>query len=521
MKKKFGMMVSFLSVLVAVFILIYTLMNSIPATAQSSAFANNLPAGYTVYPGGLIMSKSCSCSSASITGAPAPPPPCNTTPCFGSSYTRYGWIVAKDANINSRFCLDLLQVSQLPVPPCFQLDGDDAIVISGNMAPVKDISFYSYTFYQSFKYNPQFTNNYGATAASINLNLNKANLKMGNQGKYVVIVTANTTTLNVVKQALREIGTPDSIMNTYLVPAQFTNVGINYYPDQLSLLLRLTSQSTEERQQVDDFSALEEPAAADPATKVIIIKGPGLQGDVTEASLPKWEDQLRSTPIEYTLELDQKLAQLEQNVVNSYLQQGYRLKTNGSQEIRLTQDLIHVEPAECIGEPKYCAYDAPDAIYTAFPCDFAPGPVPTLGCNVQIGRNSDDVLMLLGVEHSLVGATGAANVLGVKPLAAYISFESRQALGSNDSGFSFVGAYTRYSANQYIQGKDVNKLYAVKIARNCDNQLFCAAIPFKQDTPEAVGFHLLGRIYLDKNTGTAPNPANLVPARLLWFTKNQ
>src|SRR3712207_7692129 len=37
-------------------------------------------------------------------------------------------------------------------------------------------------------------------------------------------------------------------------------------------------------------------------------------------------------------------------------------------------------------------------------------------CNIQLGANSNDVLMLLGVNHSLVGD---------KTLAAYISQESR------------------------------------------------------------------------------------------------
>ena len=493
-------LISLLTVTIAVFILLFGLLS--PNKAESATFSENLPAGYTAYPGQLVMGKSCSCATGTISGAPAPPPPCETDPCFGSSRTRYGSIATNIEGIYSPFCQEQYQAG-FTVPPCFQLDGDDAMLISGSLSTVQGLSFYSFTLYQSFTYNSDFDSNYAATAASVNLSLNNANLKMGGDGKYVVIVTANTNTLNVVKKALRDSGVPDSIVNPYLVPASMTNVGSSDYPDQLSFIARFTAESQAEKQQIENF--VQQGA---PATKVAFIKGPGINGDVSVANLPKWEDKLVPNSVEYTRKLDQKQTMLEQAVTNSYTQKGYSLKA------RLTQNMIHVDPAACISTPEYCAYDSPDALYSAFPCDFAPGPVDTLGCTIRLEKDSQDVLMLLGVDHSLF-----VN----KTLAAYLSFESKEDTGSLDGTFSFVGLYTQGSAQQYIASHNSANLYAVKIARSCGSgELYCAAVPYLGDTgtPEKTGFFILGRTYLGKLTATAPNPGNLVPATLLWFTKS-
>jgi hypothetical protein len=109
---------------------------------------------------------------------------------FGSSSTRYGWITTDVADINSTYCIEKIQAGK-GVPPCFQLDGDDALLISGNMSAVKDLTYYSFTAYQSFTYDSRFSDNYAPTGASVNLGLNKTNLKMGGDGKYILILTAS------------------------------------------------------------------------------------------------------------------------------------------------------------------------------------------------------------------------------------------------------------------------------------------------------------------------------------------
>lgn len=489
---------SILAFVLALFVVISGVFYARTTTAQSS-FIGSLPPGYATYPGQLAMGKSCSCATGGISGAPAPAPPCATTVCFGSSSTRYGFILTRTEGINSTAC-DQIRLKTPSLPPCFQLDGDDAVVISGSMSPLQDSSYYGFTLYQSLIYNSNYRSNYAAIQSSVSLNLNKANLKIGTNGKYVLIFTANTRTLNVIKRSLQSIGVPNAIINHYPVPASVANLGKVDYPNQLTLQLRLTSQSPEEKQQVNTF--VQQTA---PETKVLFIKGPGQNGDITFDNIPKWEDTLRSNTIEYKTGLDRQLEILEKSVTNTYARQGYSIKA------RLTESLLHVDPKECIASAIGCVYDSPDALYSSFPCDFSPSDLRSGNCFIQLEQTSDDVLMLLGVNHTLVGD---------KTLAAYFSDESRTGAGSKDGTFSFVGLYTKGSAQQYWPRSKGENLYAVKITRDCGDAPYCASAPFLGEASDKTGFYIVGRTYLDKVTASGPNPANLIPAVLLWFSKN-
>jgi hypothetical protein len=483
----------------SLFIVISSVFYSRTTTAQAS-FVGSLPPGYTSYPGQLAMGKSCSCATGGISGAPAPAPACGTAVCYGSSSTRYGFISTKAEGINSRACKEL-STRKVILPPCFQLDGDDAIVISGSMSPVQNLSYYGFTLYQSLTSNSNFPSNFAAIQSSVGANLNSANFKLGSNGKYIVIFTASNNTLNVIKRTLNSIGVPNAIINHYPVPASVANVGKVDYPDQLTLQLRLTAQSPEEKQQVNTF--VQETA---PETKVIYIKGPGEDGDITFDDIPKWEDTLRSNPIEYEIGLDRQLATLERSVTNTYARKGYGVKA------RLTESVIHVDTKECRDTASVgCVYDSPDAIYSSFPCDFSPAYIRNKNCYIKLEQNSDDVLMLLGVNHTLVGD---------KTLAAYFANESKIGIASKDGTFSFVGLYTEGSAKQYWPRSKGDNLYAVKITRDCGDSPYCAAVPFLGNPSSKTGFYIVGRTYLDKATASSPNPANLIPAVLLWFSKS-
>lgn len=70
----------------------------------------NLPPGYQVNSGSLVVGQSCSCASFGLPGAP-PPPPCSETGtedklCFGSSNTRYAWAYTNVAGINGQKCVE-------------------------------------------------------------------------------------------------------------------------------------------------------------------------------------------------------------------------------------------------------------------------------------------------------------------------------------------------------------------------------------------------------------------------------
>lgn len=472
--------------------------------AANSTFQENLPPGYQVNSGSLVVGQSCSCASFGLPGAPPPPPPCSETGtedelCFGSSNTRYAWAYTNVAGINGQECVEK-QNEDYTIGPCFQLDGDDAVVIYGKTP--EQITYYSMTLYNSLSYS-QSLGDYAVTMASINLDLNNRNLKTASSlpfnSNYAVIITSNTGTLKAVKSALIKSGIPDKAINSYLFPAKYANAATSANPEQLSFLFRLTTQTPQEKQRVNTF--VEQTA---PATKVAFIKAPGTTGDVTDSSLKRWEDNLRTDTTEYQQQLDKKLDSLQANVVNYYQQQGYTLKYN------LTEKMKHSEPIECITNFTSCAYDSPNALYTTFPCDFSSFPITALGCGIRL--EDGDFLMLVGVDHTTVVTDSN------KGLATYFSYESK---GSVDGEtFSFVGLYTQGSANRFLSSVDAANLYAIRInPYSCDNDPYCV-IAFSKGTPQDNPFFFIGRVYLDKVTATGPNPANLIPARLLWFTKS-
>lgn len=499
MKRRLKQIIALLAGTLTLVLLVYLPFHPQPTTAQTS-FIGSLPTGYTAYPGTLAVGKYCTCSTVGITGAPPGPPPCETDNCFGSSSSRYAWVKTSTAGIRGRFC-DQARLTNKSIPPCFQLDGDDALVISGSMSPIQNLPYYSFTTYQTLSYNEASETKYTRIQSSVNLGFNNINLRQGANGKYVLIVAASTNTINVVKQALLRTGVPDAITNSYLIPASVANVGTSSYPEQLSLLLRLTGQSEAEKQQLNTFIQ-----QTIPATTVFFIKGPGTTGNVTFANLPKWEDTIRANSLEYRLGLDQRLAELERNVRIKYAKQGYKLKA------RIPESLLHVEPNECRTTFKTCVYDSPDAVYSSFPCEFSPSPVRNGNCQITLAKNSDDVVMWLGVDHTLVGS---------KNQAAFWSGESQAFKGGTDGTFAFIGLYAQGSAKQYLPRTKANSLYAVKITRNCGKEQYCTPIQYiERERNAKTGFIVVGRTYLDKLTGSGPSPANLVPSALLWFTKN-
>ena len=500
MRTHLSKLVAFLTSTIALLVFLYIGLYANTTLAETS-FISNLPAGYQTYPGRFIIGKSCSCSSVGLSGAPPGPPPCETSFCFGSSYTRYGWIATNAEGIRATYC-DQAKQEGRPIPPCFMLDGDDAVVISGSMSPVQDLTYYSFTLYQTFTYDPNYPqSNYAGIEASVNLPLNKVNLKVGSNGKYAVIITANTRTLTLVKQALRASGVPDAITNTYLVPASITTASTMNYPDALAFSIRLTSQSESEKQKLNTFVQ-----QTIPNTAVIFIKGPGIGGDVTFDDLPKWEETLQANYVEYTTGLDQNLKVLERAITRKYTQQGYSLKA------RLPEKLLHINADACRTYHGRCVFDTPDAVYSSFSCDFAPIRRND-NCVINLQQNNKDIVMILGIDHTRVGN---------QTLSAYFSGESQITSGSKDGTFSYIGLYTQGSASQYVPRKTARNLYALKIARDCGSELYCAAIPYLdlEGTQNKTGFYIVGRNYLDKATGSGPNPANLVPGVLLWFTKS-
>lgn len=83
-------------------------------------------------------------------------------------------------------------------------------------------------------------------------------------------------------------------------------------------------------------------------------------------------------------------------------------------------------------------------------------------------------------------------------------------------------SYYSFTMNEFARNHD--DFFVISVARDCNGEPYCLEIPYESQ-PGAPGLgrselvKLTTRIYLDPIMGTAPNPANFVPARLFWLQK--
>jgi hypothetical protein len=244
----------------------------------------------------------------------------------------------------------------------------------------------------------------------------------------------------------------------------------------------------------------------EPIIKASFVKAPGIDGNVFE--VPTWEDTLRPDDVGLTSYYTQKVDQLQQNVVNTYLQQGYSLN-----EV-LTEEMEHSDPNLKRQEDKFGAYDAPDALYTYFRGGSVNSQPPVdIGSLIEF-QSEDDFLIIIGADPTMMGNSD---------LATYWSYQSKPYL-NNPETFAFTGLHTKGSALQYTNPELAEHLFAVKIKPSNEfggGQQYTVNIPYDNVQSLSQAFGIVGRIYLDPLTTSAPNPANLIRSRILWFTQNQ
>jgi hypothetical protein len=499
----------------------YGLSNS----SGGGSFIGNLPVGYQAFSGTLIRTDDFTTAvEGGIYGAPPPETASGDAVSFGNPITRYAWAYTPQPGIGYDY---RPQESGFQIPPSFQLDGDDALVLFGRTSP--SISYMSLNLYNTLRPRSDGAegkvDGYMYSGSSIGLGLNQTNLRTTKDNgeapfnnQFALIVTSNITTRDQIQASLIRTGIPGTIINSYLFPENFADVGKTEKPNQLSFLLRYTFQTESERQIIDQYMenipAIRNPVdfdeytlqsygsnVANPVINVAFVKGPKQNGDVT--TIPNWTDTLRDNPVE--LSLGSNLDTLQQSVLNTYAQQGYTLKQALNEEIR------HVDSDVTRATDQFGAYDSPDANYTFFR---GGEENPVLGSIIRF-ESDDDILIMIGADHTITGDNTNAT---------HWSYESKPVVLSNPKTFSFTNYYTTNSAAQFVSPEVAQDLFAVKIARSNifgGGQPYTVNIPVDSGTtPQQNQFVVLGRVYLDKITGSGPNPANLLPSRILWLTKS-
>jgi hypothetical protein len=227
----------------------YGLSNS----SGGGSFIGNLPVGYQAFSGTLIRTDDFTTAvEGGIYGAPPPETASGDAVSFGNPITRYAWAYTPQPGIGYDY---RPQESGFQIPPSFQLDGDDALVLFGRTSP--SISYMSLNLYNTLRPRSDGAegkvDGYMYSGSSIGLGLNQTNLRTTKDNgeapfnnQFALIVTSNITTRDQIQASLIRTGIPGTIINSYLFPENFADVGKTEKPNQLSFLLRYTFQTESE-----------------------------------------------------------------------------------------------------------------------------------------------------------------------------------------------------------------------------------------------------------------------------------
>lgn len=387
----------------------------------------------------------------------------------------------------------------------FQLDGDAVIALYGVTPP--PITYYSFTMNEFSRHEPS-SGRYVETNSSIALSINNVNLRSA-EGRpfdagFVLLVAAKRSAVLQAKTFFLRQGVPEHAINTLLIPHRFTRQSSDF-PPRLNLLTRLTYRTEMEKSVVDSYSQ-RTPAAMN----ALFFKGPGQAGDVEDTDLPKWEDLLRDDRSEYAGTTPAELELLNARVMQHYAARGFRVKNEGPDGLR------HIDPdRDCRDLWSTCNYDAPDATYGGFYCETdVPGKAATRRCSGFMPGN-DDRAIVVGVNH---------HRFGQDQLMTYFNYSVTR-LTDLQGVVTLADLDVAGSAAPFLPDLPNHADYFVlTVARDCGGEPFCMEVPY-EDAPDAPGLPKFGaveisvRLYLDKITGTAPNPQNFLPGRVYWLTR--
>lgn len=360
----------------------------------------------------------------------------------------------------------------------FPMSGNDALVLYGRA--LSTAKYFNFIINQADRSDGEGGRE--LTESSLGLGINSSTLKTYSGdpfgGFFWMIVTANTASAAVIKNALIAIGYTEDGINEYLFHRDFANGYLGEDADRLNFFYRIAHANEEE---VIAYSATS-------PVKAILFKGlSSAVGDVE--TMDEW------VPRSDSVELDQleNLRTLITKIVTHYWPE------HEMPDLIFPESLLHLDPFLCRGEvahPELCHYDNPDALYINF--------TTVEGQPIRPLLDEDDFIILAGINHNYYQLTNYFSYFLYRDIDLY--------------GFTgFMDDDMIGSAQQYWALAD-DSFFAYKIAFNCLGDPWCHEIPTGEWGIEpGEQFLISGRILLDPVSKTGPDPDNFVPTAMLYY----
>lgn len=159
-----------------------------------------------------------------------------------------------------------------------------------------------------------------------------------------------------------------------------------------------------------------------------------------------------------------------------------------------------LDPETCLRSLTNCLGEVSDTTYAAGPRSVARGGEP-----LRLSEEPSEYFIAYGVNHEASGKATYANLV--------VQNQARQA-GVAD----FTSRQMARSAERYLPGHpDADKLFAVKVARACQQEPYCIEVPTSfpgVGLDESLLF--VFRAYLEPGRSVASAPSELLTERVLY-----
>jgi hypothetical protein len=389
------------------------------------------------------------------------------------------------------------EVPQLPgqaapslVPYSFRLRGNEAVVLLGPTPPPCD--YYSYVCFLFNRYEQGWgPAGYHKILSSLGDPLNRFTMKAGPVSfsqNTVLIFTPDRNTAKAVWKAARAVGFSPGVINTFVIPHSLykTNNSLDKTTDELIIAQRtaLWKDGTK-----DGSGYLDSPGV------VVFRVTPPARSTADPFPVPK--QRVRGTGVT-EFNLIPAVDALREAILAHY-------SGLSAQEI-LTDQAVPESPL-AIQTMTNTLGDSRDAVYLLAQDTF------------KLSNDPNDFLIVYGVNHekSRKAVYQNVNIYRAFKLCGVASAFSH--CNGNPSCVSLEGAAGHYFSGP--SGVDVDKLYALKVARNCGGDPRCLQIPtggcgegaeINDDLIAAV------RAYVDPKTKIGPNYTELLFDRIIHFT---
>jgi hypothetical protein len=378
--------------------------------------------------------------------------------------------------------------AETDLPFLFRIRRNEAVVLVGPTPPPCD--YFSYVCLLFSRYDKGWgPNDTRKIFSSLGDPLNRFILKTGGgdfDQDIVLVFTSDKKTNDAIKKAAMDAGFPKSVFNTFVIPSSLlrTNHALDKTTDELVIGTRtaLWRDGTS-----DGGGYIENPGVV-----VFRVTPPDRNHDPFPTPLQMVRGTGRTE-----FDIGPSVEKLREAILKRY--------SNLSAQEHMTTQWVMQSPI-ALQTMTNTLGDSSDAAYLITEQPF------------KLSDSPDDFLVIYGVNHKNSGKAVYHNII-IYQAYKYCGIASAYDHCYGPECVAFAGSAAEYLSNK--DTGDIDQLYALKVARNCNGEPYCLEVPIagcgkgtELDDDMHVGF----RAYIEPESKSGPAYTELLFDRVVHFT---